>query len=152
MTKMKLHNLIKAAGFATVLFAFNSVKAQDTIPVKKTGTPVKQAVRLPLTGVITDAATGKGLVGISITVKNFSAAITDEKGEFKLSVPSYSSDVVITGEGYESRQISLKGSKTLQVALLDDSHTSFQQPVTMPLFVTAKKKKTATKYSDSVKL
>ncbi|MBK8090332.1 MAG: hypothetical protein IPK31_21930 [Chitinophagaceae bacterium] len=39
---MKLHNLIKAAGFATVLFAFNSVKAQDTIPPKNTGAPVKK--------------------------------------------------------------------------------------------------------------
>lgn len=143
MTTMKLHNLIKAAGLGLLLFTLNSVKAQDTIPQKNTPAPVKKTVRLPLTGVITDAATGKGLVGISITVKNFSAAITDDKGEFKLSVPSYSSDVIITGEGYESRQVSLKGSKTLRVALLDDSHTSFQQPVTMPLFVTTKRNLTA---------
>ncbi len=143
MTKMKLHNLIKATGFGLLLFALNDVNAQDTIPKTNPVTAGKKTERLPLTGVITDAATGKGLVGISITVQNFSAAITDEKGEFKLSVPSYSSDVLITGEGYESRQISLKGSKTLRVALLDDSHTSFQQPVTMPLFVTTKRNLTA---------
>lgn len=130
---MKLHNLIKVTGLTLLLLAFNSVKAQDTVSAKVNKPVDKKTQKLPLTGIITDAATGKGLVGITVKVKNFSAAITDEKGAFTLNVPSYTADVEITGEGYESRQVSLKERKRISIALLDDSHNSFQDMVDMPL-------------------
>lgn len=85
-----------------------------------------------VTGTITDAATGKPLAGIRLSVTNFSAAITDDNGAFKLTVPSYLSEISITGDGYSSRQISLKGRTQIAVALLDDDAFSFMQPVSMP--------------------
>lgn len=92
-----------------------------------------QEQKLSLTGKITDAATKKGLVGIGVSVDNYSAAITDENGNFTLNVPSLNIDVQVKGEGYETRQISLKGRSTINIALLDAAHSSFQEVVTLPL-------------------
>lgn len=96
-------------------------------------TAIKQAQnKIFLSGTITDAATGKPLPGIRLAVTNFSAAITDDNGTFKLTVPSYLVEISITGDGYSSRQISLKGRTQIAVALLDDDAFSFIQPVSMP--------------------
>src|SRR6186997_741383 len=88
--------------------------------------------KLPLSGVITDAATKKAIIGIRVTVENFSATITDENGNFTINVPSYDAELVISGDGYETRQIALKGRKNMSIALLDDDHVSFQQKIDMP--------------------
>ncbi|MES2894377.1 MAG: SusC/RagA family TonB-linked outer membrane protein [Bacteroidota bacterium] len=95
---------------------------------------VKQdtAPKTIVTGTITDAATKKPLVGISIAVKDFSAAITDEAGKFALSVPSYDTDVTISGDGYAMKIIPLKGRRDISAALLDEAAPSFQQTVRMP--------------------
>jgi TonB-linked SusC/RagA family outer membrane protein len=88
--------------------------------------------KLSISGRITDAATKKGIVAIGVSVGEFSAAITDEEGKFTLDVPSYDADVLVSGAGYATRVISLKGKQTLNVELLDDSHTSFQEVVVIP--------------------
>ena len=74
--------------------------------------------KLPLSGVITDAATKKAIIGIRVTVENFSATITDENGNFTINVPSYDAELVISGDGYETRHIPLKGRKNMSIALL----------------------------------
>ncbi|WP_205509602.1 SusC/RagA family TonB-linked outer membrane protein [Longitalea arenae] len=88
---------------------------------------------MPFSGTITDAATKKGLAGIRVQVPNFSAAITDSTGQFALKVPSYKSTIVVEGEGYNSRSIPLKGRRTVMVALLDESHTSYNEELTLPI-------------------
>ncbi|WP_295117825.1 SusC/RagA family TonB-linked outer membrane protein [uncultured Chitinophaga sp.] len=86
-----------------------------------------------VTGIIKDAATGKPAAGIRVEVEKFSAAITDANGKFSLKVPSYNAQVVISGEGYDTRQVPLKGRKSLSVSLQDASHQSFNETVTLPM-------------------
>ena len=99
--------------------------------------------KLPLSGVITDAATKKAIIGITVTVENFSATITDENGKFTINVPSYDAELIISGEGYETRHVPLKGRNTVNVSLLDDDHFSFQQTVDMPFGKMLQRKTTA---------
>src|ERR1044071_674689 len=65
--------------------------------------------KLLLTGIITEGATKKPMVGARVSVVNYSAAITDENGKFSLNVPSWDVDIIVTNDGYETRQIALKG-------------------------------------------
>jgi TonB-dependent SusC/RagA subfamily outer membrane receptor len=99
---------------------------QDTALVKT------NAARQSLTGIVTDAVTKKGIVGVRLSVLNFSAAITDENGHFTINVPSYDAEVIVNADGYETRYVPLKGRTTINVSLLDDDHFSFQQPATLP--------------------
>lgn len=98
---------------------------------------------VPLTGIITDAVNGKGVPGIRVQVDDFSAVITDDKGNFTLNVPSYTATVAVEGEGFSARRIPLKGRNTITVSLLDDDHESFHDPVTMPFGSVTKKNITA---------
>ena len=88
--------------------------------------------KLPLTGTVTDAITKKGIIGVKVTVVNFSAAITDENGHFNINVPSYDAEVIIVVDGYETRYVPLKGRTAISISLLDDDHFSFQQPAVLP--------------------
>lgn len=96
-----------------------------------------------LTGTVTDAATKKPIAGASVSVTGFSAAITDDKGEFKLNVSSYTDDIVITAEGYGSKQMALKQRQRISISLQDASLTSYQESVTMPFTATPKRELTA---------
>lgn len=91
-----------------------------------------------ISGHVTDAATHNSAVGIRVEVKNFSAAITDSLGGFKLKVPAYDATIVVSGEGFDTRFIPLKGRRVVNIALLDESHESFSEAVVLPL--TAKPK------------
>ncbi|TAH04906.1 MAG: SusC/RagA family TonB-linked outer membrane protein [Sphingobacteriales bacterium] len=123
--KLKFLVVILAAGVAVT-----TACAQQN---KSGGVAAKEhQSKTTLTGVIKDAATGKPLAGIRVAVVNFSAAITDDNGTFKLTVPSYLTDINITGDGYASRQVSLKGRTDISIALLDDEASSFMQSVSMP--------------------
>ena len=102
--------------------------ADDTLVVKKL-----PANTIYINGQLTDAVTKKAAAGVRLEVKQFSAAITDSLGAFKLKVPSYDAAVIISGEGYSTRREPLKGRKTLNIALLDESHESFHEVVMMPM-------------------
>lgn len=107
-----------------------TASAQDTTENKDIIVISRQG--MPFTGVVTDAAAKKGIPGIRVQVENFSAAITDSTGQFSLKVPSYTTTIMVEGEGYNSRSIPLKGRKTISVSLLDESHESYHEPVTLP--------------------
>lgn len=92
-----------------------------------------------VSGKVTDAATRKAAVNVRVGVENFSAAITDADGNFVLNVPSYQATVFISGEGYDTKLVALQGRKTLEVSLLDASHESFAEPVTMPFGIQSKR-------------
>ena len=68
---------------------------------------------ITVSGIIKDAATGKALGGIKVTYKDYSAAITDSTGAFALAVPSPYVSVLLEGEGYQSKQIALKGNNSI---------------------------------------
>ncbi|MFT3844935.1 MAG: SusC/RagA family TonB-linked outer membrane protein [Lacibacter sp.] len=126
MTKMNIHKLAKGFVLVLALITYSGVLAQ-----KSKTAPADSLVKR-VTGIVKDDATGKGLAGISVSVRDFSAAITDDDGKFTLKVPSYDADVVITGEGFDTKQVSLKGRNQFTVSLLYESNTSFQESVILP--------------------
>ncbi len=84
------------------------------------------------TGVIKDAATGKPLAAISISVTDFSAALTDDNGKFTIKVPDYNTTLFINGEGFQSKEVALKGRKTITAALYEESYNSIYDVATLP--------------------
>lgn len=124
------------------LAAQTDATAADTSIVKliKPAAPKKG---VPVTGTITDAVNGKGIPGVRIKVDGFSAAITDDQGSFSIQAPTYTSTLTIEGEGYDSRNVPLKGRNRIQVALLDDTHESFHEAVILPFGPVAKSKVTS---------
>jgi len=106
----------------------SAVKRADSIAAfsKKTVTG------LQATGTIKDAITGKPLSGINISVFEFSAAITDDKGNFTVRVPSYSAVLLVSGPGFETKEIALKGRKSVESSLYEDSFNSFYSAAQLP--------------------
>lgn len=105
----------------------DSTAAKDTIVIDR-----QPVGGVTISGRITDAVTKKAATGIRVQAENFSAAITDDNGDFTLKVPSYDATLMISGEGYDQRLVPLKGRKEITVALLDESHESIHETVTMP--------------------
>lgn len=117
---------------------------KDTIVI---GRPVKGVT---IKGRITDAVTQKAIAAIRVQVENFSAAITDDNGNFSLVVPSYNSTLHISGEGYDQRFVPLQGKKEITVALLDESHESIHETINTPTGVSIKRNLTASVGSHNV--
>lgn len=119
---------------ALVMLATGSAYAQeDSVAANQpiiVGKSTAQGVQV--TGTVSDAATKKGISGIRLKVEGFAAVITDSVGGFSLKVPSYTSVVIVEGEGYNSKRIALKGRSSLTVFLLDETHESFNETVTLP--------------------
>ena len=131
LSKRNLRTEILAAAFLLMtgsLYAQqDSSAADDPIILTKNATKGVQ-----VSGKVTDAITHKGIAGIRLKVEGFSAAITDSAGDFTLKAPSYTSTVIVEGEGYDTKRIPLKGRQSLTVSLLDETHESFNENVTMP--------------------
>jgi TonB-linked SusC/RagA family outer membrane protein len=101
--------------------------AKDTIIINK------EAVKgVPVSGKIVDGATKKAVSGARVNVPGFSAAITDDNGSFTIQVPSYDATIVVNGDGYNTREMPLKGRNNISVALLDESHASIHETVILP--------------------
>ena len=133
MLRIKKHFLASVSITALLLTAgaedsFAQNNKQDTILISKN----KPKKGMPVSGVVKDAATGKPITGVSIAVADFSAAITDDNGKYTLNVPSYQSMVSVSSEGYQTRNIALKGRKKLDLLLNDESLVSFSEELTMP--------------------
>ncbi len=91
---------------------------------------------------LSDAATGKGLRGIRVTYKTYSAAITDSAGSFTLKVPSMNVAVLLEGDGYQSKEIALRGRSSINAALYEDTYTSFYDQSVEPFGSVMKNKTT----------
>lgn len=91
-----------------VLLGFHA-KAQDTVIV---------------TGLIKEAATGTGIPGINISVRAFSAAITNEKGEFRIKAPDYRAALTVSGPGYQTKIITLNGRHAVTASLHEETFNS----------------------------
>lgn len=119
----------KTLGLVVLLAAMQDTTAQQQAPKKDTVAVVKTQV----TGTIRDAATGKGITGARITLPNVSASITDGSGSFKLNVPTFYEDILVSADGYDTKQVPLKGRMQIVVSLLEEGNNGFQDPLTSPL-------------------
>ncbi len=70
-----------------------------------------------VSGKITDNAL-KGIPGVSITVKNQNlGTTTNAEGEFRLSVPAGTTTLVVSSVGFESREIDISNTSTVNLIL-----------------------------------
>ncbi len=84
-----------------------------------------EVLKSSVSGVITEAATGKALAGIRVSYKQLSASITDATGTFTLKIPSQQVAIIVEGDGFQTKEIALKGLSKIEIALYEDTYTSF---------------------------
>lgn len=89
-------------------------------------------------GRITDATTGAALRGVRISYKESAAAITDSTGAFSIKVPSYNVSIHVESEGFQDKDIALKGRNTVSASLYESDYTSFYSDITIPFNRSAK--------------
>ncbi len=71
-----------------------------------------------ISGRVTDSRDGSPIPNISVTVKGSrSGTQTSADGSFRLTVPSGTSALTISGVGYESQEVSISGKEVIDVAL-----------------------------------
>src|SRR5476651_1064700 len=104
----------------------------DSTKTKTTKATKPASKAISVKGTITDSQTDKGLPGISVQIAEYSAAITDEKGQFVIDVPSLNATLVVTGQGYQNKEIPLKGRTSVTASLYNDTYNSVYGTVMMP--------------------
>lgn len=78
-------------------------------------------------GTIEDAATRTPVEGISISVPGFSSVFTDSTGNFSISVPDGQSVLRVSGMGYQSKEIPLKGAGQVTISLYEKGYQSLNE-------------------------
>ena len=83
-------------------------------------------------GMVTDASTHQPLRAIRVVYQGYSAAITDSSGSFSLMVPNDNVTISLQGEGYQVKEIALKGRTTVAVSLFEDGYISYYDAANLP--------------------
>lgn len=117
-----IHCFKKGSFLSAMSLLFLSAAAQDN----------SQKSGVEITGVITDAATHQPLRAIGVSYLEYSAAITDSVGHFTLKVPNTNVTILLRGEGYQAKEIALKGRINVSAALYEDNYTSFYDAAVLP--------------------
>jgi TonB-linked SusC/RagA family outer membrane protein len=125
-----IHSNLKYFSKASVLLLFVLMGEAGLAQQKQT---VKQkpgkvaAQKITVKGMVTDHSTGKPLAGIRVSYGEIAADLTDEKGMFSINVPSLDVELHLKAEGFEPRQVALKGRADLSIAMISETGKSFQQ-------------------------
>jgi TonB-linked SusC/RagA family outer membrane protein len=139
-----MQNFTKSVSLLLFFCLLCGVKAMaqqtDSIPAPRTdSTAIYKADSLArangkkISGIIKDAATGKPVSGINISVPQYGAAISDDKGAFNVTVPSYDALLLISGQGYQAKEVPLKGRTTLpDILLFEDTFNSVYDVARLP--------------------
>ncbi|MDI3319213.1 SusC/RagA family TonB-linked outer membrane protein [Pinibacter soli] len=90
------------------------------------------------TGSIRDAATGKVLNGAKISYLNSAATITDSAGNFSIKVPDYKVTLHVEADGYQAKEIALKGEHNVMAALYENGFTSYYDEISLPFNIAPK--------------
>jgi TonB-linked SusC/RagA family outer membrane protein len=125
---LQLTGLLSILLFGGIDNNLHAQTAKDSLAVKsqtKTG--------IQVTGQIINAKTGKGISGINIAVKDFSASITDSKGNFSINVPHLHALLTISGQDYQTKVYLLNNlSSGIQISLFEASYSQFYQTANLP--------------------
>lgn len=115
-----------------VMMFFNS-KAQDNKDSLIIINKHSSSKSVNVSGLVKDASTGKNLRGIRVTYKDYSAAISDSTGLFILKVPALDVSILLEGDGYQTKQVALKGTNHVIASLYEDTYTSFYDMAYLPM-------------------
>jgi TonB-linked SusC/RagA family outer membrane protein len=83
-------------------------------------------------GTVVNAATGKPIRGIRLTYKVFAASITDSAGNFSINLPAATALLLVEGDGYQSKEVSVKGLHSLKIVMYEDGFSSSSDEVDLP--------------------
>lgn len=123
-------------GFTLAMFLLGTAlpaNAQDEVtedaavetvaPKKKAKKQAKQYPMVEVSGTVTDAATGEPLAGVQLQSYNNNryTAMTDENGQYTISVPTFVTSLTIKLEGYNQIQTAINGrTERVDAALYSD--------------------------------
>lgn len=107
--------------FLVCLMAAGPLMAQqpDTVVVQQ-----KPDNGTKFTGMVTDAATGQPIPGINVSIPGYSSALTNDSGEFSIRIPSANATLIISGAGFQSKEVPIKGRNTVSVRLFEENFSS----------------------------
>ena len=130
---MKRHNILCMSillSFAACLTAFaqddveyDDEEVQETVVKKKAPVKKPQYPTMEVKGVIVDAATKAPLAGIQVQTLNDRnyAAMTNEKGEFTIKVPTFATSLFVHAPRYLNQQVGIgRGDKVLHIAIIPE--------------------------------
>jgi TonB-linked SusC/RagA family outer membrane protein len=86
--------------------------------------PAASESKFVVKGTVVNAATHKAVRGIRVSFKNFTAAITDSAGNFSINLPAGEAIVLLTGDGFQSKEVAVKGRTTLNTEIYEDGFSS----------------------------
>src|SRR5699024_75096 len=75
---------------------------------------------------------GQPILGATVSYLNLSSVVTDSMGEFVLKVPNHYATIRVKVEGYDPKNIPLRGKKSLQVIMKEETRFSFYSNVQLP--------------------
>lgn len=120
-----MHIVNKILTLSVALVACLFVRAQNSpAPVAENQFKVE--------GTVINAATGKPLRGIRLTYKSFAASLTDSAGHFSIKLPRNTALLLVAGEGFQSKEVSVRGLSQLKIELYEDGFSSFSDEVVLP--------------------
>jgi TonB-linked SusC/RagA family outer membrane protein len=92
--------------------------------------PAVASAEMQLNGIVQDARTQKPIAAAQISVidKSFSA-VTDEKGQFVVTINSESDVLVVKAYDYASREVAVRGRKSLVIELFSDAFSDLNKQV-----------------------
>ena len=109
--------------FFTALVFFTNVDGQNNVPTKlNSASVVKDTVFV--NGVIRSAASKNAIGGISVSVPGYAAAISDDSGYFKIAVHDLQSVLYLSGDGFQDKQVALRGRNKVTVDLFEQGYNS----------------------------
>lgn len=89
-------------------------------------------LQLQVEGVVSDAVTGNPVTGADISYLDLSAALTDSTGHFTLQVPNYQVTILVSAEGYEQKEVALKGGSRVRTVLFARGSNPYRE-TTLPM-------------------
>lgn len=122
LTKKIIYPAFLVSLVCTDLVAQQTTSAAKSAITQSVGE--KSEAEISISGVIREASTRKPLPGINISIEGFSAAISDDSGLFKISAPRDNAVILVSGPGYQSKEVALKKRRNLNIELYEDSYTS----------------------------
>jgi len=109
---------------------------QDTSQYSTDTTTVKIKMKtlkgVKIKGLVIDGNTNKPLVGVNVSVPDFSAKITADNGSFEIIVPDYRSTLYISMDGYHKKTIPVFKGKEIRVKIYPELFPSIYREVTLP--------------------
>jgi TonB-linked SusC/RagA family outer membrane protein len=86
-----------------------------------------------ITGKVVNATTHQELVGMNVSLGTFSSAITDSQGRFSLKVNDIRATLIVSGVGFQTKEIAIKGRTELIIELFNEDFNTYYGTVLMPL-------------------